>query len=154
MLEPQVPEAFKGKRMDDLGCGDGKITLILKDIFQPVKLRGYDIHPALVKRAKSRGIEARIMNLNDDVPSGEMAVMWGVLHHLSNKEACLKKIKQNYQIAFIREPIKNKPIKGFEMGQPLIKEEIEDLVAVIFPGAKVFYYRHCIFIFYISPDYK
>jgi hypothetical protein len=154
MVKAQIPESFKNRRMDDLGCGDGKITIMLKEVFQPADLRGFDIHPALINRAKNRGIKAEIKNLNEEVPSGELAVMWGVLHHLSNKETCLKRIKENYPMAFIREPLKNKAIKGFEMGQPLIKEEIEELIKANLPGAAVFYYGHCIFIFYISPDYR
>jgi hypothetical protein len=154
MLGTRAPSSFKQRKMDDLGCGDGKITLMLKEVFQPAVLRGFDVHPALIKRAKNNGLAAEIRDLECDLPSGELAVMWGVLHHLKDKEACLKKIKQNYRMAFIREPIKNKAIKGFEMGQPLIKEEIERLIDCYFPDARTFYYGHCIFIFYVSPDYK
>jgi hypothetical protein len=154
MLSARVPAEFKQRKMDDLGCGDGKITLKLKEVFQPVALRGFDLRPSLIKRARSNGLAAEVKDLESDLPSGELAVMWGVLHHLNDKEACLKKIKQNYRLAFIREPIKNKPIKGFEMGQPLVKEEIEDLVRCYFPEARTFYYNHCIFIFYISPGYR
>jgi hypothetical protein len=150
MLETKIPPLFKQREMDDLGCGDGKITLLLKQIFEPVKLRGFDIHPTLIKKACSKGIEAQQRNLNESLPSGELAVMWGVLHHLSDREGCLRKIKENYSMAFIREPVKNKFIKGFEMGEPLIKDEIESLVQRYFPEAQVFYYGHCIFIFYSS----
>jgi SAM-dependent methyltransferase len=151
MLKTRVPAEFQNKSLDDLGCGDGRITLLLKDIFQPRKLRGFDIHPALVKRARNNGVEADVIDLDEGVPSGELAIMWGVLHHLKDKEVCLKRIKENYSMAFIREPIKNKPIKGLEMGQPLIKEEIESLVQKYLTDSRVFYYGHCIFIFYGSP---
>jgi 2-polyprenyl-3-methyl-5-hydroxy-6-metoxy-1,4-benzoquinol methylase len=154
MLKTKLPSVFKHREMDDLGCGDGKITLRLKEVFQPRKLRGFDVHPSLIRRARSVGIEAELQNLDESLPSGELAVMWGVLHHLNNREACLKMIKDNYSMVFIREPIKNKAIKGFEMGQPLIKEEIEGLVQRYFPEAQTFYYGHCIFIFYVSPGYK
>jgi hypothetical protein len=83
-----------------------------------------------------------------------MAVMWGVLHHLNDSETCLKRIKENYPMAFIREPLKNKAIKGLEMGKPLIKAEITGLVGKYFPEASIFYYGHCIFIFYSSPGYR
>jgi hypothetical protein len=152
VLSVKVPPEFKQRKMDDLGCGDGKITLMLKDVFQPVALRGFDLRPSLIKRARRNGLAAEVRDLECDLPSGELAVMWGVLHHLTDKEACLKKIKENYRMAFIREPIKNKAIKGFEMGQPLIKEEIESLIQRYFPEALTFYYRHCIFIFYNSRD--
>jgi hypothetical protein len=154
MLEPRVPPEFLHRQLDDLGCGDGKITLRLKDIFKPVRLRGFDVHPALVWRAGKKGIDAQVKDLNAGLPAGELAVMWGVLHHLNNSEVCLKRIRDNYPMAFIREPIKNKAINGLEMGKPLIKAEIENLVQKYFTGATTFYYGHCIFIFYISPDYK
>jgi hypothetical protein len=150
MLETRLPPEFKQREMDDLGCGDGKITLQLKRVFQPKKLRGFDVHPSLIKRARNNGIEAQIRNLDESLPSGELAVMWGVLHHLSDREACLRNIKENYSMAFIREPLRNKLIKGLEMGEPLIKEEIEELIQRYFPTAQIFYFGHCIFIFYSS----
>jgi hypothetical protein len=78
--------------------------------------------------------------------------MWGVLHHLKDRETCLKRISENYPLAFIREPIKNGAIAGLEMGKPLIKAEIEGLLKKYFPGASTFYYGHCIFVFYARPQ--
>jgi len=148
MLSDQVPREFLRREMDDLGCGDGKITVLLREVFKPDKLRGFDVNPSLVKRAKNKGIKAEIINLDEKVPSGELAVMWGVLHHLKDKERCIRRIGENYAMAFIREPIKNKAIKGLEMGQPLEKAEIEGLVQSYLPRSQTFYYGHCIFIFY------
>lgn len=153
MLETRVPPVFQQRELDDLGCGDGKITLMLKEVFQPRRLRGFDVNPFLVKRAINKGIEAEVKNLDAGLPFGELAVMWGVLHHLKDIETCLKRIKENYPMAFIREPIKNGAIKGLEMGEPLIKEEIENLVQKYLSSAQTFYYCHCIFIFYVSPEY-
>jgi SAM-dependent methyltransferase len=148
VLKARVPESFLHRKMDDLGCGDGKITLHLKEIFKPVKTRGFDIYPALIKRAKGRGIDAVEMDLETSLPKGELSVMWGVLHHLKDAEKCLKQIAANYPMAFIREPIKEKGAKGLEMGEPFIKEEVEGWVERHFPGAEKFYYGGCIFVFY------
>lgn len=153
MLETRVPPAFRERELDDLGCGDGKTTVLLKKVFRPRKLRGFDVNPFLVKRAVLNGIEAEVKNLDAGLPTGELAVMWGVLHHLKDRETCIRRIKENYRMAFIREPIKNKELKGFEMGKPLVKEEIENLVHQYLSSAQTFYYGHCIFIFYISPEY-
>lgn len=153
MLETRVPPGFQQREMDDLGCGDGKVTLLLKEVFQPRKLRGFDINSALVKRARNKGIEAEVRDLNAGIPIGELAIMWGVLHHLKDTEVCLRRIKENYRMAFIREPIKNRAINGLEMGKPLIKDEIENLVHTYLTDASTFYYGHCIFIFYTSPDH-
>ena len=149
-LKEIAPPAFQQRQMDDLGCGDGKVTLLLKDIFFPAKVRGFDVDPGLVRRARNKGIEADVQNLNEDMPAGELAVMWGVLHHLKDREGCLNKIKDNYSLIFIREPVRNSIIKWLELGHPLTKSEIESLVEKHLPGAQVFNYGNSIFIFYIS----
>ncbi len=152
MLRDRLPPEFKRRELDDLGCGDGKITLRLQVVFEPRRLRGFDINPALVKRARKSGIDARLQDLDADLPRGDLAVMWGVLHHLKDRESCIKQIRDNYAMAFIREPVKNKALAGLEMGRPLIQAEIEDLVQKYLTGARLFYYGHCIFIFYVAPD--
>jgi SAM-dependent methyltransferase len=148
MLKGRVPSSFLNREMDDLGCGDGRITRMLGEVFQPRRLRGFDIYPALVKRARDRGIQAELLDLNTDLPEGELAVMWGVLHHLDDPEGCIRRITANYSLTFIREPIRQKAVKGLEMGEPFAKEKIEDWVKKYFPGADHFYYGYCIFIFY------
>jgi hypothetical protein len=154
MLETRVTPEFRQRKLDDLGCGDGKITLLLKDIFQPRSLRGFDVNPALVKRARNKGIEAEVIDLDIEIPRGELAVMWGVMHHLKDRELCLKRIRDNYPLAFIREPIKNKALVGLEMGKPLVKEEIEGLLSQYLPNSRVFYYGYCIFVFYSKAGFK
>jgi len=136
-----------------LGCGDGKVTLLLKDIFQPRRLRGFDINPGLVRRARDRGIEAEVKNLDDNIPTGELAVMWGVLHHLKDRERCLKRVKENYPLIFIREPVRSGAIKGLELGHPPKKEKIERLVHEHLANSQIVYYSDNIFIFYLSPNY-
>jgi hypothetical protein len=154
MLKENVPQDFRQRDLDDLGCGDGKITLQLKEIFQPRKLRGFDVNPNLVKRARHNGIEAEVCDLDATIPSGDLAVMWGVLHHLKDQETCLKRIRDNYNLAFIREPLKDNIRVDWEMGQPLIKEEIEAMVRKYLVNAHYFFVGHCIFIFYVSPDFE
>lgn len=151
MLQDNLPQAFRNRELDDLGCGDGRITLILRDIFRPKRLRGFDINPILVKRAKRKGIEAEVRDLSAKMPAGELAVMWGVLHHLQDRETCLKRISENYAMAFIREPVKNNIRVDLEMGKPLDKEEIEIMVQKYFTHARFFYYGNSIFIFHMSP---
>jgi hypothetical protein len=148
MLKNRVPPTYLNRQMDDLGCGDGKITQRLKEVFQPRRLRGFDVYPALVKKARERGIQAEITDLELAMPRGELAVVWGVLHHLKNTEDCLKRLSQSYTMVFIREPIKEKGVKGLEMGEPLVREQIEDWIKKYFAGAQFFYYGGCIFIFY------
>jgi len=150
-LKEIVPPVFQQRQMDDLGCGDGKIALLLKEIFLPERVRGFDINPGLVRRASKRGIKADVRNLDEDMPTGELAVMWGVLHHLKDRERCLKKIKENYTLIFIREPVRNSSIKWLELGHPLTKDKIEYLVKEHLSDAQIFYHGKSIFIFYVSP---
>ena len=104
-LQEIVPAGLQGRHMDDLGCGDGKVTLLLGEILRPAKLRGFDVNPGLVKRAKSRGIDAGTIDLDKEVPGGELAVLWGVMHHLRDFESCLCRVKQSYSMVLIREPV-------------------------------------------------
>ncbi len=148
-LKEITPESFKHREMDDLGCGDGKVTLLLRDIFLPKKLRGFDVNPSLVRRALTKGIQAEVKNLEEDIPTGELAVMWGVLHHLKDMGDCLERIKRNYNLIFIREPIKTGSVNWLEMGHPLRKEDIETLFKEYLPDSQIFYCGNAIFIFYI-----
>ncbi len=150
-LKEIVPPTFQQKQMDDLGCGDGKVTLLLKEIFLPKRVRGFDIDPGLVRRARKKEIEADVRNLDEDIPTGELAVMWGVLHHLKDREYCLNRIKQNYSLIFVREPVRNSIIKGLELGHPIMRGEIEHLVEEHLPESQIFYHGNSIFVFYVSP---
>ena len=152
-LKEIVPTAFQQRQMDDLGCGDGKVTVLLKDIFLPERVRGFDVDPGLVRRARKRGIEAEVRNLNEDMPSGDLAVMWGVLHHLGDRAVCLSKIKERYPLVFIREPLRAGVVKGLELGHPLTRSGIEHLIETHLPESQVFYHGNSIFIFYSSPVY-
>ena len=149
-LKEIIPENFQHREMDDLGCGDGKVTLLLKEIFLPKKLHAFDINPALVRKARSKGIQADVKNLEEDIPKGELAVMWGVLHHLKDMAGCLERIKRNYNLIFIREPIKICSVNWLETGHPLGKEEIESLFKEHLPDSQIFYCGNSILVFYVS----
>jgi SAM-dependent methyltransferase len=147
-LRSILPEDLRCREMDDLGCGDGKVTLLLKDVFQPEKLRGYDISQGLVRRAIGRGIDAGNINLDTHVPSGELAVVWGVLHHLKDPARALDKIRENYPLVFIREPVKTGFFKGLEMGRPLRLEAWTEMFNRHLPGCRIHYCNDSIMVFY------
>ena len=154
-LKEKTPPDFKYRQMDDLGCGDGKVTLLLKEIFLPTRLRGFDINPHHVRRTRNRVIEAEVKNLEKDMPTGELAVMWGVLHHIEDIENCIGRVKENYDLIFIREPIKRSAIKWLgELGHPLEKGELEYFVDKHLDGSQIFYYNNAIFIFYVSSKFN
>jgi hypothetical protein len=147
-LRTIVPEDFKGRQTHDLGCGDGKITVILKDIFQPSNFKGYDICPELVKRTNDKGIEAEVKDLGKSLPGGEMAIMWGVLHHIDDMAACLKQTSESYEYLFIREPLRKKHRDLLELGHPMFENELKQLVNDTLPGSQVFTFHNAMFIFY------
>jgi hypothetical protein len=147
-ISGRIPKEFFNRELDDLGCGDGRITKLLGQAFKAKKVRGFDVYPSLVSRACHKGVDACLMDLEANMPKGDLAVMWGVLHHHKEREACIKKIVENYPLVFIREPVKTGFIKWFEMGDPIEREEIETLVNKYLPGARVSYYSYCVFILY------
>jgi len=149
-LEKIVPKEFLGHQLHDLGCGDGKVTLFLKKIFKASKVFGYDIHPVLLKKARKRGIETSLLDLEKEMPKGELGVMWGVLHHLSKKKKVLSMIKKNFDFVFIREPLKGKKdfFSFFELGKPFSREEIKNYFDEIFQNYLSFEYEGSIFMFW------
>jgi SAM-dependent methyltransferase len=148
-----MPPELLYRKMDDLGCGDGKVTLLLKEIFQPAKLRGFDINPGLVGRAVSRGIDARVIDLDEKMPGGELAVVWGVLHHLRDFDASLCRLKESYPLIFIREPVRTNFITGLELGRPLRLKELTGLFTSHFPNCRLHYCDNSILVFYACPDH-
>lgn len=144
-LKEIIPNEFKNREMYDLGCGDGKITILLQEIFKPTKVFGCDLNPSLVKKSRKRGIESIVLDLNKEVPKGELAVIWGVLHHLENPKKTLIRIKNNFKYIFLKEPIKNSLM---ELGLPFQKEEIERLIKEIFKNRnKSYEYKNAYFCF-------
>lgn len=150
VLSGILPPEFKNRATDDLGCGDGRITLMLEEIFRPSSLRGFDVNPSLVERTRRRGIMAKARDLDNDVPSGELAIMWGVLHHLADAELCLERIRANYSHIFIREPLKSSRLKLFELGRPMSRAELESTIGRVLPGARLYCCGNSVFIFYTS----
>jgi hypothetical protein len=150
-VKENIPAEFRHRKLDDLGCGDGKVTVLLREIFLPERLRGFDVNAGLVKRARQRGVDAAVKNLDRDMPSGELGMMWGVLHHLDDPAACIERIKANYPMVFIREPLRTGRVSWLETGRPLRKEELEPLISGHLPGAKVYHCGNSMLAFYVDP---
>jgi len=146
-LREILPEDFKEREIHDLGCGDGKVTIYLKEIFEAKHCYGFDVNERLVSLACKRGIEAKTLDLEKEVPRGELAVIWGVLHHLKSPRKVLKEIKNNYQRAFIREPLKG-GLTLLELGKPFEEEVIKRYLRESFENYKSYIYKNAIFIFW------
>lgn len=152
-LSKILPDDFKRRKMYDLGCGDGKITSLLKEIFQPKECLGFDVNPRLIKLAQKRGIKAEVFDLERGIPKGELATIWGVLHHLKSPKKILKRLKENFKFIFIREPLKTKItfwelITFLELGKPFEKEKFQEDLRDVFRNFKSFVYKNAIFIFW------
>jgi hypothetical protein len=152
ILKKILPSYMKHREMDDLGCGDGKVTLLLQEILEPTKLRGFDINQRLVKLARGRGIDAHEADLKTGVPDGELAVLWGTLHHVKKPEACLEQLSRNYPFVFIREPISTGCFHGMELGHPLKPKDLTVMLKKHLPQARIYYCGANILIFYRRPD--
>ncbi len=47
----------------DVGCGSGGFLVLLEKVFSPSQLKGIDLSPVMVARAKDRGLDAEAVNL-------------------------------------------------------------------------------------------
>lgn len=146
-LRKILPENFRGKSTYDLGCGDGKITILLQKIFNSKEMYGCDINKGLVKRGIGRKIRAKVLNLEKAMPCGELAIMWGVLHHLKAKKEILKRIKDNFQFLVLREPLQTGRKKSlFELGDPFLKCEIEELCQTVLDKYQSYEHKEAYFV--------
>jgi len=87
--------AGKIKRMIDLGCGDGEITLMFKEELKAREVYGVDIDEQAVALARKRGIEAYIADLSKDslpFPNEffDLVLSLEVIEHLANPDNMLK----------------------------------------------------------------
>jgi len=149
-LKENIPEDFKRREMHDLGCGDGKVTILLEKIFDPKEILAYDANKGLVERIKKKGINAKVMDFENEIPSGELAVMWGVFHHLQKQKEVLEKIKNNFDFLFFREPLiqKNSRKSIFELGEPFERSEIDQIIDETIGECQKFEYENAIFVFF------
>jgi len=102
---------LRGKRVLDIGCGDGSYTLELL-AYEPAFLMGLEPAPLAVERARLRaaglsnvafetmGIEG-VDSLNEKF---DVAVLRGVLHHLYDVERGIDVVCRNVDWAIVVEP--------------------------------------------------
>lgn len=127
LLREHIPSAFTSRDVIDIGCGDGKTSLKLRKILQPSSFTGVDISPALVKSAQDRGLKAKVVDVEKQEISGDLGVLWGVLHHLKTPGKTLKKINNNFKSLILREPINDRRI--FEIAHKLGRENLLEILS-------------------------
>ena len=146
-LKKSLPSDFLNREICDLGCGDGSATIKLKDLFRAKNIKGYEINDSLIKKARKRGIAVEKIDLEKEVPYGEMATIWAVIHHLKNKEGFLNRVRANFNYAVIVEPIKCW-WAFLDGGEPLLEKEWEELFDKTLGGCVSLKFRDNIYIFW------
>lgn len=83
----------------DLGCGDGGLLKLLKDM--GIKSWGYDLAPSNVDYAvKSRGVDARYTDVNStNIEYGDVAILTEVLEHMINPHKYVRDLPSRYLVA-------------------------------------------------------
>lgn len=93
-----LPQFFKkGEKVLDVGCGDGVVAEFLEKNVG-VQVIGMDISEEAVKKARKRGVEAKVYSSEDKFPFPENifdAVFWGdTIEHLFNPMDTAKEIRR------------------------------------------------------------
>lgn len=126
LLQSNLPKEFINRDVLDIGCGDGKISLKLKEILHPTSFRGVDASRHLVRSAKKWGLSVTIFDVETQPLQGDLGIMWGVLHHFQSPSQTLKKLCKEFNSLIIRESIDDKRI--FELGNKLNKNVLMNII--------------------------
>lgn len=122
ILKKNLPKKFLKRNVIDIGCGDGKVSLMIKEILQPKSFIGIDLSKSLIMSARKRGLNARNLDVEKQNISGDLGILWGVLHHFDNPVKTLQKINENFNSLIIRESINDK--RMFELGHKFNREKL------------------------------
>lgn len=99
----------KPKSVVDLGCGDGGLLSLIKDI---VPCWGYDFCPANAEGWKERGVTARqadVFNTEFTPVWGELTVITEVLEHLADPHGAVEWISKNSKYIVASSPYDERP---------------------------------------------
>jgi SAM-dependent methyltransferase len=83
-----------GPSILDLGCATGNYSVVLKDAGYSV--RGADVNPAYVQRARERGIDAVVIDGSVPLPDKcvDTVICFEVIEHVPDIDALLKEAKR------------------------------------------------------------
>ncbi len=88
-------EKHRNGKILDIGCGDGFISSLIKDITK-AEVYGVDISRSSVEKARKKGIKAKVVNIDKKFPFRSNtfdAVFCGdIVEHIYDSEALLMKI--------------------------------------------------------------
>lgn len=111
---------FKGKRILDIGCGDGAITIDLFDRTQPLSIEGLEPAAPAIDIARRR-VNGRAVNFSVgsayEIPhadlSFDVAHLRGVLHHMDLPERAVAEAARVARHVIILEPNGLNPVLKF-----------------------------------------
>ncbi|MFA4931183.1 MAG: class I SAM-dependent methyltransferase [Patescibacteria group bacterium] len=127
VLDKYVPGEYRGRKVIDLGCGDGKVSGLLKGILQPRSFIGIDRGRALIDKARKKmNGQFMVGDVEKDEICGDLGIMWGVLHHLDDPVAVLQKLKANFNSLIIRESVDKK--RFFELGHRYNRGDFDNIL--------------------------
>ncbi|MFP4082138.1 MAG: class I SAM-dependent methyltransferase [Candidatus Aminicenantes bacterium] len=121
LLKRNLPHSFKERHVVDIGCGNGKISKKLKKVLKPKTFEGVDISSSLVHAAKRRGLKARVLDVATQNISGDLGILWGVVHHFNDPVLTLNRLRKNFRSLLIRAPVDHNRI--CELGHKFSKEK-------------------------------
>lgn len=130
LLKEKLPAEFKKRHITEYGCGDGVVSIGLKEITQAKTYRCVDLYASMVASAKKRGLDAEVHDATKNTLSGDVALFWGSLHHMENPAEVLKNIKRNFNSILIREAVDYKGLFHFtDIGDKFRRNEFLELLS-------------------------
>lgn len=90
----KVGQGFKGERLLDIGCGDGRLAVLIAQAIGAKKVFGVDISPRALDEAREKGITAFELDI-DDAPlpfpdeSFDVVFSGNLIHHLYDPDHLL-----------------------------------------------------------------
>ena len=122
-------------------------TIKLRDLFQAKGIKGYEINDSLIRKAKQRGLLVEKINLEKDVPTGEMAIIYGVLYHIHDQETFLNRIQNNFHFAVFVEPIRS-CWALLDGGEPLSERDWQKLFNKVLEGCQFLRFQDHLYVFW------
>lgn len=87
-------EDFSGKKVLDLGCGDGRVSAEMVRLGATVI--GYDVDPVAIELAKQNGLDGRVADLESELDIGDdamdLVLCLDTLEHIYNEDGLVSEI--------------------------------------------------------------
>ena len=120
-----APKMFFGRKITDIGCGDGENTLKIAKVLKAKEVQGVEVTRSFAKTANKKGLKITILRPGQKV-SGDLGVLWGVVHHFTNPAEDMAAIVKNFKSLIIREPTDYR--RWWEAGKRIKEKEMSEMV--------------------------